>query len=192
MTVEQLAKQLLRFRDYWKNGGVTASGGEPLLQAGFVSTLFETLKRDGVHTALDTSGCIPGAETDALFDVTDLVLLDVKMPTEALYGEYTGGSLSRTMDFLGKLQERNIPVWLRQVIIPGITDREESLRMLWETEKRFSCVKKTELLPFRKLCTEKYASMGINFPLAHLPETAAETVEGLKTVWNTWNQEDEQ
>jgi hypothetical protein len=66
---------------------------------------------------------------------------------------------------------------------------EESLRMLWETEKRFSCVTKTELLPFRKLCTEKYTTMGIEFPLAHLPETAAETVERLKTLWNTWNQE---
>jgi len=190
VTVQQLAKQLLRFRDYWKNGGVTASGGEPLLQAGFVKSLFAVLKQEGVHTALDTSGCVWNAETDDLLDVTDLVLLDVKMPTEVLYGEYVGGSLSQTMDFLVKLQERKMPTWLRQVIIPDITDTEESLRMLWETEKRFSCVERTELLPFRKLCTEKYASMGIKFPLAHLPETASETVERLKMVWNTWNQEE--
>ena len=187
MTVSGLSRQLLRYRDYWKNGGVTASGGEPLMQAEFAAELFSALKAEGVHTALDTSGCVLNEQTKALLEVTDLVLLDWKMPTEAMYSEYTGGSLAQTEKFLGFLQEKNIPVWLRQVIIPGLTDTEESLRQLYRTAKTFSCVEKTELLPFRKLCAEKYASMGTLFPLSHLPETTAETVTRLYDLWNTWN-----
>jgi len=187
VTPQQLSRQLLRYREYWKNGGVTISGGEPLLQPEFAQSLFSILKREKVHTTLDTSGCVLDERVEALLDVTDLVLLDWKMPTEAMYADYTGGSMEQTKRFLSRLQQRNISVWLRQVIIPGLTDTEESLQTLWATAKAFSCVEKTELLPFRKLCTEKYTSMGIDFPLSHLPETTAETVTRLYDLWNTWN-----
>ncbi len=187
-TAEAMAKKLLRYETYWKNGGVTLSGGEPLLQAAFAAELCRKLKEHKVHIALDTSGCVMNADGMELLDVTDLVLLDWKMPTPELYRSYTGGDMARTEAFLRELQSRNKPVWLRQVIIPGITDSEESLRALWEVKEKYPCVQKAELLPFRKLCTEKYDSMGISFPLRDTPEADGALMQRLNALWNLWEE----
>lgn len=167
----ELSERILRYRNYFgPEGGVTVSGGEPLLQASFVAELFSILKKAGINTALDTSGCLWNEDVERLLSVTDLVLLDHKFATEEDYVKYTKGSLKRTEDFLSELQKRNIPTWIRRVIIPGINDDEASSRQLLELEKRFSCIKKTEPLPFRKLCLSKYESLGIDFPLKDVRE----------------------
>lgn len=170
-TPEALVDKILRYKPYYKQqGGVTFSGGEPLLQAAFVRQTAELCRQNGVHVALDTSGCIWNAEAAALLDVVDLVLLDIKMPTEEAYRQYTGGSLRQTLAFLGQVQARGIPVWIRHVVVPGINANPDSVLAIKTLAAPYDCVQKIELLPFRKLCLEKYQQMGIAFPLAATEE----------------------
>lgn len=180
---DELCRRILRFRSYFgKNGGVTVSGGEPLMQAKFVAELFSKLKANGIHTALDTSGCIMNDDVQRLLDVTDLVLLDHKYPTEAGYFANTRAHLADAEAFLSELDRRAIPTWLRRVIIPGKTDSEDSVRLLNETAHDFGCVEKIELLPFRNLCKEKYDMLGIPFPLADTEPPTKETMEKLNAL----------
>ena len=178
---QEMAAKILRFRHYFgKTGGVTVSGGEPLLQAPFVETLFRELKKSGIHTALDTSGCIWNEETASLLDVTDLVLLDHKYASEEAYRKHTMGSMKQTEYFLKELDKRSIDTWLRRVIIPGMTDDRDSMMQLKQVADQYSCVKKVELLPFRKICEIKYEQMGIPFPLSDVPEMQE---DGLKPLY---------
>ena len=180
---DELCRRILRFRSYFgKNGGVTVSGGEPLMQAEFVTELFCKLKKNGIHTALDTSGCVLNENVRKLLDVTDLVLLDHKYPTEAEYFANTRAHLAAVEAFLFELDRRSIPTWLRRVIIPGKTDSETSVRSLNETAQNFRCVEKIELLPFRNLCQEKYDALGIPFPLAGVNSPENQTMETLNAL----------
>ena len=180
---DTLIAKILRFRNFFgEKGGVTVSGGEPLLQAEFVTELFAGLKENGINTALDTSGCIFNEKTDRLLDYTDLVLLDSKYPDAEGYRKYTGCEKEKADFFLAKLEEKKIPVWLRRVIIPGLTDSEESVLQLKKQAEKYSCVEKTELLPFRKFCVEKYKELKIPFPLEDTPEPTAEQMEKLEKI----------
>lgn len=177
---DSLIKKILRFSNYFgSSGGVTVSGGEPLMQAQFVTELFRKLRQNRIHTALDTSGCVFNSDVSELLGYTDLVLLDHKYQTEDDYRQYTGGSLKKTEEFLSELQKRNIPVWLRRVIIPEKSDSEESIKELNDTADKFPCVKKIELLPFRNLCREKYENLGIEFELKDTESPSAETMNRL-------------
>lgn len=177
-TPDELAKKILRLKAYFgKEGGVTVSGGEPLMQAGFVSELFRICKSEGISCALDTSGCIYNDDVDELISLCDIVLLDYKYTNDADYKAKCGCSLGQVESFLEKLEEKNKRVWIRQVIIPGITDNEESLDKLYNLRKKYSCIEKIELLPFRKLCIEKYKAMGIEFPLNGTPEADADVLK---------------
>ena len=180
---DELCRRILRFSSYFgKNGGVTVSGGEPLMQAKFVAGLFRKLKGHGIHTALDTSGCIMNDDVKSLLDVTDLVLLDHKYPTEAEYFANTRAHLADTEAFLFELDCRSIPTWLRRVIIPGKTDNADSVRSLNEIARHFRCIEKVELLPFRNLCKEKYGALGIPFLLADVDSPKKETMETLNAL----------
>lgn len=179
---DELVKKIVRFKSYIKNGGVTVSGGEPLMQAEFVTELFRKLKTLGIHTALDTSGCVWNGSIDELLKYTDLVLLDYKYADADSYLKYTKCRQSSVDTFLEKLEKRNIPTWIRRVIIPNLNDDEASMLQLKSLAEKYSCIEKTELLPFRKLCMEKYNSMGIPFPLADTPEPTAENMEKLNMI----------
>ena len=147
-----------------------------------LAELFAKLKVAGIHTALDTSGCVYNAEAEKLLSVTDLVLLDHKYSSEAAYRENTLCSMKTVEDFLAKLNKRDIQTWLRRVIIPRKNDDAASVLYLNETAKRYDCVQKTELLPFRNLCAEKYTAMGIPFPLADTPSPSNETMRALSAL----------
>lgn len=180
---EALVQKILRFRTYFgAEGGVTVSGGEPLLQAAFVTELFTKLHVYSIHTALDTSGCVMNDEVEKLLDVTDLVLLDHKYPTEREYREFVGGSLSSTQKFLEKAQEKGIATVLRRVIIPDKTDTVDSVRQLVSVAEAHDCVRKIELLPFRNLCAEKYEVLGIEFPLKDTPTPTKGKMEELAAL----------
>ena len=181
--LNELCRRILRFRSYFgENGGVTVSGGEPLMQAEFVDGLFCKLKSHGIHTALDTSGCIMNDSVQRLLDVTDLVLLDHKYPTETEYFANSRAHLKDVEAFLFELNRRSIPTWLRRVIIPGKTDSDDSVRSLGETARNFQCVEKIELLPFRNLCKEKYDALGIPFSLDDVDSPKKETMEKLNSL----------
>ena len=180
MSVRELTAKILRCRPYFKNGGgVTVSGGEPLLQADFVAELFRELHRFQVHTALDTSCCGSDAQIDRVLPHTDLALADVKFPDAESFARFCRGDLSRTETFLRKAAERNVPVWIRHVVVPGINDTRESLERLFAFAARFPNVQKIEYLPFRKLCMEKYQQLGIPFPLQETPEMEEDRLQTL-------------
>ena len=152
------------------------------MQARFVADLFRKLKEQNIHTALDTSGCILNDDARELLDVTDLVLLDHKYPSEEQYFANTRGHLADAEAFLAELGRRSLPTWLRRVIIPGLTDDEDSVRALNSTARRFPCVEKIELLPFRNFCSEKYTALGIPFPLADAVPPTKESVDELAAL----------
>ena len=180
-TVEELISKIRRLKAYFGHqGGVTVSGGEPLMQTAFVKELFAACRAEGISCALDTSGCILNNEVEELLELCDIVLLDYKYTSSEDYKNNVGCSLERVDAFLDKLEQMNKRVWLRQVIIPGLNDNEKSVEKLYAIAEVHKCVEKVELLPFRKLCIEKYKEMGIEFPLAHVPEADAELLSRLQ------------
>ena len=181
MSASELLEKIRRLKVYFgKDGGVTVSGGEPLMQAGFVKELFQRCREEGISCALDTSGCVINQEVEELLELCDLVLLDYKYTNDTQYKENVGCSIERVKAFLDRLEAMNKRVWLRQVIIPGLNDSEESVRRLYDIANNYNCVEKVELLPFRKLCIEKYKEMGIDFPLVHVPEANSELIDRLQ------------
>lgn len=181
-TVEQVLERVLRCRGYLKKGGVTATGGEPLAQGEFVEELFRQLRREGIHTALDTSGAVPLDRAERVLEQTDLVLADLKFTTEEEYRRYTGDSLSHTLEFLELCRKKGIPLWIRHVVIPGLTDTEENIQKLGKLLEPYPNVERVELLPFRTLCLEKYRTLGIPFPLEGTPEMDLNQIRELEKL----------
>ena len=182
-SAETVVQKALRCRPYFgQDGGITLSGGEPLLQKEFAEEIFRCCKEENLHTCLDTSGCIPPESCENLLSLTDRVLLDIKYTDENSYRKHVGCSLSAPLAFLKALNEKKIPTTLRQVIIPSLNDTEENVLALLQIAKTHTCVDKIELLPFRKICQTKYDAMGIEFPLAHIPTPAKETMAALRAL----------
>lgn len=183
MSVDEICEKILRCRNYFgKNGGVTFSGGEPLCQSEFLLEVLKAMKKEGIHCALDTSGCILDDNTKELLKYVDLVLLDYKYTNDEDYQKYTGLEKSKVDEFLEYTNKHNIPVWIRQVIIPKLSDSEESAKILFDLQKKYDNIQKTELLPFRKLCLEKYKNMGIPFALQETPEASVGLIEKLYKI----------
>ena len=181
MTIEALIDKIERLRHYFGSaGGVTVSGGEPLMQSDFVAELFFECHKRGINTALDTSGCIYNESVERLLELSDLVILDYKYISSCDYEKYVGMKKEKVDLFLEKLEQMHKTVWLRQVIIPSLNDDEESVKKLFELEERYSCIKKIELLPFRKLCLEKYSAQGLDFKLKDVPEASLELIKRLE------------
>ena len=178
-TAKEIVKRVLRYREYFgKEGGITLSGGEPLLQADFAHEIFSLCHQNGINTCLDTSGSILTDSVKALLKETDRVLLDIKYTSEEQYRENVGCTMQSALDFLEYLSGQQIPVTIRQVIIPTVNDDRENMLKLREIIRRYPCVDKVELLPFRKICQTKYDSMKLEFPFGHLPAaTKAQTDE---------------
>ncbi len=173
-TADALVEKAARYREYFGDkGGITLSGGEPLLQAAFVRDVFALCHQQGIHTCLDTSGCVLNDEVKAALRHADRVLLDWKYTEDALYREHVGCSLRVVEEFLAYLNAQAIPVTLRQVIIPTVNDTEENVRKLYAVAHAHSCVDKVELLPFKTMCQTKYDALCIPFPFGHLPEPSA-------------------
>lgn len=182
-TAQQIADRVLRYREYFgKEGGITLSGGEPLLQADFAAEVFRLCHLEGINTCLDTSGSLWNPSVEALLAETDRVLLDIKYTTDAKYREFAGCGLDTPLSFLTRLNAASIPVTLRQVIIPTLNDTEENILALREIADAHPCVDKIELLPFRKICQVKYDKMGIPFPFGHLPEPSADRMQSLNDL----------
>jgi len=179
-TAEELLEKVLRCKDYFgAQGGITVSGGEPLLQPQFTRELFDLCKKNNINTCLDTSGSVLNDEVKALLEFTDRVLLDIKYTNDADYREYVGCELEKPLEFLEFLSLKSIPVTLRQVIIPTLTDNKENVLKLKSFADRFPVVDKIELLPFRKICVSKYENLGLDFRFGNLPEPTKEKMAEL-------------
>lgn len=181
VTPDEIFRKIKRLKNYFgEEGGVTVSGGEPLMQPEFIKELFTLCKTDGITTAIDTSGCVLNDKIKEVLNLTDTVLLDYKYVTDELYKTKVGTEKSKVDEFLSYLNSRNIDTWLRQVIIKDLNNNENSVKVLKELKQKYPCIKKTELLPFKKLCIEKYEKLGIPFPLAETPETSKKEIEELE------------
>lgn len=178
-TPDEIIKKALRYRPYFgKEGGITLSGGEPMLQGAFTAELLKAGKEAGLHTVLDTSGMAGEPYWDKILRYTDLVIADLKFATEEQYRTQSGGSLEMLLRFLEKTQQAGVDLWLRHVVVPGLTDTD--LPEIQKIASRFSNLKKLELLPFRKMCVTKYRNLGIPFPLADTPECNDELLHQLQ------------
>ena len=172
--------KIYRLRSYFgADGGVTASGGEPLMQSEFLIELFTLCRAAGISCALDTSGCVYDETVEELLSLCDIVLLDYKYTDDEGYKKHVGMKKERVDLFLDRLQALKKRVWIRQVIIPGVNDSQESVARLYALRDKYSCIEKIELLPFRKLCIEKYEALNKEFPFKDIPEASSECVSAL-------------
>lgn len=182
-TPEEIVKKALRYKEYFgANGGITISGGEPLLQAEFAEKVFSLCKEKGINTCLDTSGCVLNVQVEKLLSVTDRVLLDVKYTSAKHYKDFVGCDFEQVLAFLEYLNNHKIPTTLRQVIIPTLNDTKENILKLKEIAKANSNVDKIELLPFKKLCQMKYDKLGIEFPFKDIEEPSKEKMSELQSL----------
>ena len=156
-SAQEVADRAKRYKEYFgEDGGITLSGGEPLLQPDFAAEIFRLCKAEGISTCLDTSGSILNSSVLKLLDLTDRVLLDIKYTDKDSYLQYVGCEMGKVLEFLDLLQKKGIPTTIRQVIIPTLNDSMENIKTLKEIAKAHPCVDKIELLPFKKLCSMKY------------------------------------
>ncbi len=183
MTPEELVKKIKRYRVYFKDGGgVTVSGGEPLLQAKFVTEVFKLCKQEGIHTCLDTSGY--GDDYEELLDYCDLVILDVKELDSNKYKDLVGKEMGKFLKFLKVCQEKNKKMWFRQVIVPGYNDTKESVLALKEFASKFSNIEKIELLPYHTMAIKKYKELGIPYRLSDVPAMDKKKCKDLEKYLN--------
>lgn len=177
---DDIVRKILRYKSYFgKDGGVTVSGGEPLLQWQFVAELFQKLHAEGIRTALDTAGIGDLQGAREVLKHTDLVLCDLKFSRAEDYQRWCKGNMSQVADFLQLTEQMSVPLWIRHVVVPGLNDGEADILRTASITGQYGNLKKLELLPFRKLCETKYQTLGIEFPLHEYPECSDSEIQRL-------------
>lgn len=178
MTVDEIMQKYDGVKEFVQSGGITVTGGEPLLQIDFVTELFKVAKAHGIHTALDTSGITFNSENteniNNLLKYTDLVLLDIKHIDDAEHKKLTGASNKNILAFAQFLSEKQIPVWIRHVVVKDITLNEKYLKELGCFLKTMKNIKALDILPYHNMAIPKYGALGINYPLKNTPPTTKE------------------
>ncbi len=184
-SASELLDKIERYKSYIlpSGGGVTVTGGEPLLQAKFLITLFTELRKRKIPTAIDTSGMVDITDDiKELLGLTDLVLLDIKHINSEKCKELVGFSNKKELEFAKYLSDNNIPVWIRQVIVPGITDNEQDLLNLKEFISTLKNVKKIELMPYHELGKFKWENLGLKYELDGIPAATSEDIQKVKRI----------
>ena len=175
-TAEELLGEYNKNRDFYKRGGITVTGGEPLLQIDFVTELFRKAKNQNIHTCLDTSGITfnkNSAEITEKFDElikhTDLVMLDIKHIDAEKHKNLTGADNKNVLDFAGYLNENNVDLWVRHVVVPGYTDNEDDLKRLGRYLAHLKNLKALDVLPYHTMGVSKYKEIGLDYQLDGVP-----------------------
>lgn len=170
VTVEEVMSSIENCRSFFRRGGVTLSGGEPLFQPEFALELLNACKAKGFHTALDTAGSLPLEKSAPVLSAADLILLDIKSADPEIFRELTGADLSRSLATLDFCEKNGKAVWIRHVLVPGITAEKTHLEKLAELLKQYRCIQRIELLAYHKMGAEKWQKLGIPDPLASTGE----------------------
>ena len=186
-SVDEIVEKIKRYKNYIvpSGGGVTVTGGEPLLQVKFLIELFKKLKQEGIHTCIDTSGMVE--LTDDIKHVlryTDLVLLDIKHIDEEKCKELVGFSNKKELKFARYLSDNNIKMWIRQVLVPGYTDDEVDLIKLRDFIKTLKTVERIQILPYHSMGKYKWKKLGLEYPLENIREAKQEDVERARRILN--------
>lgn len=182
-TPQELFKKILRFKTYFdaSGGGVTFSGGEPLLQPEFLIETLRLLKEAGIHTCIDTAGVGLG-NYEKILKYTDLILYDVKHYTSAGYLAVTGKEMGETLNFLAAAEKTGVPIIARHVVVPGLTDGEDHIKGLAKYLKGFKTLQKAELLGYHTLGVEKYKGLNIDYPLENVSPLPSKTKEEYQAI----------
>ena len=181
--LDDLVGRLKRYRMIFRTtgGGLTVSGGEPLMQPAFVGRLLHEAQQLGIHTAIDTSGFLGVNASDALLDDLDLVLLDIKSGIPEVYRKATGRDLQPTLDFARRLSERGTEeVWIRFVLVPGLTDAVENVEAVADVVEQISVVTRVEVLPFHQMGRDKWATLDLPYELADTSPPSKELTERVR------------
>jgi len=182
-TAEEALADVLKYKSFIRKGGLTISGGEPLMQADFVHAMFSMAKDAGIHTTLDTSGFVGHKASDELLDMTDLVLLDIKSFSPMTHKIVTGVCVDQTLKFAKRLDARGNKVWIRFVLVPGLTDNEKNIDGLAEFVSTLGNVDRVEILPFHKMGEEKYKRSGIPYQLGNTPTPTDEQIAKARAIF---------
>ncbi|MCD8390265.1 MAG: pyruvate formate lyase-activating protein [Firmicutes bacterium] len=191
-TADELLEKAMRYRLYWgEDGGITVSGGEPLMQIDFLIEFFKKAKAEGIHTTIDTAGQ-PFAEEEPfilkfneLMKYTDLVMLDIKEINDNRHKVITGASNENILKMALYLDGINKPVWIRHVLVPERSDFDEDLKALAEFIKTLGNVEKVEVLPYHTLGVHKWQELGIDYPLEGIPSPSKERIENANAILQT-------
>lgn len=185
-SVEEILAKMTRNLSFYKTGGITATGGEPMLQMEFLTELFSKAKEKGIHTCLDTSGIMYKkagmAELEALMQVTDLVMLDIKHMSAEKHQVLTGHGNENILEFARYLSRIEKPVWIRHVVVPGITFDKEELTALGEFLKTLPNMEKLEVLPYHAMGKVKYDSLGMDYVLKDTPQLTKEQAKEAEKI----------
>ena len=179
-TPQELLDEVLKYKNFIKSGGVTLTGGEPLMQPDFAREYFRLCKEAGLHTALDTSGAIYNEKTLAVLDYTDLVLLDIKALDADRCRKVCGSDGRNALLLLDELQRRGIAVWLRHVVVPGLTDDDAALDALVDFLRPYTVIQKIEWLPYHTMGVFKYEELGLDYPLKGVEPLSAERIREIR------------
>ncbi len=182
---EELIQRMLRYKRIYKRtgGGVTLSGGEPLMQPAGVARLLRAAKENNIHTALDTSGFLGCRVTDEMLNDLDLVLLDIKAGSEKAYRDLTGRELAPTLDFAKRLGEAEIPVWVRFVLVPGYTDSRENVERVAKIAAKIPSLERVEVLAFHQMGKDKWEALGLPYQLADVEPPSPKQVQEARDIF---------
>lgn len=183
-SLDEIFDKIMNYKNYiCPNGGVTVTGGDPLVQSKFVYELFKKLKEENIHTCIDTSGMFPLTDDiKNVLSVTDLVLLDIKHIDDKKCKELVGKSNELELAFAKYLSNNNIDIWIRQVLVPGITDDETDLLRLKDFISSLNTVKKVEILPYHNMGKYKWEKLGLKYELDNIRPATSDDVEKAKKI----------
>lgn len=188
-TTEELIADIVKYKSFMKasNGGVTISGGEPFMQPEFLKDLLIKCKQEGLHTTIDTSGYVDLKIADPILDYTDLALLDIKSYNKDVFQDLTGVPLDRTLKFAKHLEERGIPIWLRYVYVPNLTDDQEDIENLAKFLATLKNLERIDILPFHKMGEYKWEQLGYDYSLADTKEPSVEETNAAVAIFKKYN-----
>ena len=186
---EEIIEEYWKNRHFYRDGGITVTGGEPLLQVDFLIELFKLAKSKGIHTCIDTSGITYiekdieyRQKLDNLMKFCDLVMLDIKHIDQESHKRLTGHSNERILAFAKYVDSKSIPIWIRHVVVQGYTDKEEHLFALGQFIGKLKNLRALDVLPYHTMGVNKYKQLGLSYPLENVPATAQSTAEQAKKI----------
>lgn len=185
VSVSEVFSDILKYKEFmaFSQGGVTVTGGEPLLQTEFIYELFKLCKKENIHTAIDTSGNIFDENVKKVLEFTDLVLLDIKAFDDDLFKSITGKSVRNTLLFAEWLNQKNIATWIRFVFVPTVNDDFDDIEKIADYIKRFDNIKRVEVLPFHKMGEYKWEELNLEYKLKEVEVPAKESIEKVKAIF---------
>jgi len=183
VTVDALIAEIQKYSSYLSHGGVTVSGGEPLMQPEFVREIFRRCRELGLHTALDTSGYVLWEAALPVLEFVDLVLLDIKSYDPDIYRQVTHVSIQPTLEFARQLSDRGIPAWIRFVMVPGLTNHPANVEGLATFITTLKNVERVEVLPFHKMGEYKWEQLGYDYKLKDTPVPTSDEIEATVAIF---------